>query len=328
MRIETVIGPIEADELGPTLMHEHLSALAPLGFYSGGAQSDLEDLAPGALEGLSRFGVRTLVDLTGGSRATNGPEEFTRLCRLASVLPFHVVVGYSLYKDPWLELSTDNDLDRLTHRYLRAAAEPIGGARVGIFGEVGTSLDEVTPREEMQLRAVARAHLETGLAISTHCTLGTMAVEQLAILGEEGADLGRVVLGHLDLQPNLEYLEKVLATGANVGFDTFGKEWFDYRVPNSEGQGQGSYVKWAFHRSDDDRLAALAHLCARGHDSRIVLSCDMSGAEAYLNPSTHGRFGYTYLHSVVLPRLRGMGVAESSLHRMMVENPARILAIP
>lgn len=326
MRIQTVSGPIGPDELGPTLMHEHLSALAPPGFYSGGNENDLEDLLPRAFEGLARLGVTALVDLTGAGRATDVPKEFARLQRLALRLPFHVVAGFSFYKDPWLEMSIEGDLDEMTRRYVQAVSDPKGGVKAGIFGEVGTSLDRITPREELQLRAVARAHLETGLAISTHCTLGTMALEQVAILEDEGADLGRVVVGHLDLLPDIAYLEKVLASGANVGFDTFGKEWFDYRVPGSEGQGQGSYVKWAFHRSDDDRLAALVELCARGYDNRIVLSCDMSGAEAYLNPTTHGRFGHTYLHSVVLPRLEKLGVSESSLHRMLVDNPARILA--
>ena len=73
---------------------------------------------------------------------------------------------------------------------------------------------------------------------------------------------------------------------------------------------------------------ALAALCAQGHDGQIVLSCDMSGAEAYLNPSTHGRYGYAYLHEVVLPRLRDAGVDEGSIRRMLLDNPARILAVP
>ena len=50
-----------------------------------------------------------------------------------------------------------------------------------------------------------------------------MALEQAAILADEGADLGRVVLGHLDLNPDVDHLERVLATGANLGFDTWGK---------------------------------------------------------------------------------------------------------
>ncbi|MGH8873667.1 MAG: phosphotriesterase family protein [Acidimicrobiia bacterium] len=323
MRIETVTGPIGPEHLGATLMHEHVGSVAPRGFYSGGGDSDVEALAEQALSCLPGYGFGTVVDLTGRQRLGDGYQA-DGLRWLASRLPLHLVVGFSFYKDPWLESVGEDHIDRLTQSYIRRSLE----GRAGVYGEVGTSLDCMTPREELHLRAVARAHLATGLAISTHCTLGTMALEQAAILTEEGADLGRVVLGHLDLKPDVEYLEGVLATGANIAFDTFGKEWFDYRVPGSEGEGEGAFVKWAYHRPDEDRLSALAELCARGHDDRIVLSCDMSGAEAYLNPSTHGRYGYSYLHRVVLPRLREAGVGEASLGRMLVDNPARILAVP
>jgi phosphotriesterase-related protein len=323
--IQTVSGPVGSDELGAVLMHEHVETVALPGFHSGGRE-DADDLTRRALAGLPDRGFRTLVDLTGRTRVAGG-HDYTTLQRIASSLPLHVVVGFSYYKDPWLETSGDGNLDRLTSVYVDQAGGA-GGVPVGIYGEVGTSLDEITPGEKLHLRAAARAHLDTGLAVSTHCTLGTMALEQVAILEAEGADLGRVVIGHLDLKPDVAYLDKVLATGVNIGFDTFGKEWFDYRVPDSENAGQGAFVKWAYHRPDEDRFTALAELCRRGHDGRIVLSCDMSGAEAWLNPTTHGRHGYSYLPDVVLPRLRQLGVTETSLRRMTIDNPARILAVP
>lgn len=325
MHIQTVSGPVGPDELGAVLMHEHVESVALPGFHSGG-EEDADDLARRALAGLPDRGFGTLVDLTGRSRAVGG-HDLTTLRRVSSRLPLHVVVGFAYYKDPGLEASGEGDLDRLTAVYIDQA-RGVAGAQAGIYGEVGTSLDEITPAEELHLRAAARAHVATGLAVSTHCTLGTMALEQVAILEAEGADPGRVVVGHLDLRPDVAYLEKVLATGVNIGFDTFGKEWFDYRVPGSEEAGPGAFVKWAFHRPDEDRLAALAELCRRGHDDRIVLSCDISGAEAWLNPTTHGRHGYSYLPDVVLPRLRQLGVTDTSLRRMTIENPARVLTVP
>ena len=320
MRVETVAGPIGPEQLGATLMHEHLGSVALPGLFSGGRDEAGEDLAERALGCLPELGVGAVVDLAGRRRAENGGD-LDLLRRLGERLSIHVVAGFAFYKDPWLASVGEDRLDRLTQVY-------VGQVGIGVFGEVGTSLDRITAREELHLRAVARAHLATARAISTHCTLGTMALEQAAILADEGADLGRVVLGHLDLRPDVEHLERVLATGANLGFDTWGKEWFDYRVPGSEGGGDAAFVKWAYHRPDADRVAALAELCARGHDDRVVLSCDLSGAEAYLNPETHGRHGYAYLHRVVLPRLREAGVGEGSLRRMLVENPARILAAP
>src|SRR3546814_17173324 len=80
------------------------------------------------------------------------------------------------------------------------------------------------------LRAVARAHRRTGLAISTHTTHGTMGLEQLDILAEEGADLDRVVIGHMDIQPDPDYVRQVLASGASVAFDPIGKQLWDFML--------------------------------------------------------------------------------------------------
>ncbi|MGH8928240.1 MAG: phosphotriesterase family protein, partial [Acidimicrobiia bacterium] len=256
MRIETAAGPIAPDQLGATLMHEHVDSVAPSGFYSGGRRDDAEELAESALTCLQSYGIRSVVDLAGRARAINN-EGLRRMRRLSVRLPIRLIAGFAFYKDPWLA-DVDHDLERLTDIYARQAIDGIGdsGIKAGIFGEVGTSLAEITPREETHLRAAARAQLATGLAISTHCTLGTMALEQAAMLDAEGADLSKVVLGHLDLKPDVDYLEEVLGTGANIGFDTIGKEWFDYRVPDSEDVGDGAYVKWAYHRPDHHRIRA------------------------------------------------------------------------
>lgn len=321
MPIETVTGPVEPEELGATLMHEHVGLLDPPGLYGCG-ESTL-DLSERALSCLPDHGISTVVDLTGRSQATTGVD-LDRLRSLSARVSLNIVAGFSYYKEPWLAAAGTEDLDELTAVYVGVAEA--GG--IGIYGEVGTSLDEITPLEELHLRAAARAHLRTGLAISTHCTLGTMAPEQVDILVDEGVDVSRVVIGHLDLRPDVDYLEQVLARGVNIAFDTFGKEWFDYRVPGSEGEKGAAFVKHAFHRPDDDRDEALSTLCSNGYADQIVLSTDMSGLEAHLNPTTHGRHGYGFLPAVILPRLRKAGIDETALTQMMVTNPLRILTTP
>lgn len=326
MHIQTVTGRVPPEELGATLMHEHLDSLVPGAFYSGGDESGVQDLVTGALAVLEPLGVGGLVDLTGRARATPGSGVAT-IKDFAEILSFKVIAGFSFYKDPWLATAGDLSADRLSEIYIEQAVVGSEGVKAGLYGEVGTSLDRITPREEDHLRAAARAHQETGLAISTHCTLGTMALEQTEILADEGVDLGRVVLGHVDLRPDLDYLRRLVETGANLGFDTFGKEHFDYLIPDANNDGVVG-LKRSYLRTDEARYAALAELCAVGYEAQIVLSCDMSGSEAWMNPNTHGRYGYAFLHRVVLPRLRAEGVTDRAVHRMLVENPARILAIP
>jgi len=324
MHVETVLGPIEPEQLGRVLMHEHVEAITLEGLY--GSDGADRKVAMMALDVLEKGGIGTIVDLTGRSRVESN-HAMAGLAGLGQRIGPHVVAGFAYYKDPWLERAGADDLSVLTDLYVERAYDMGNGVKAGIYGEIGTSLDEITPREELHLRAVARAQTKTGLAISTHCTLGTMGVEQVRILLSEGADPAKLVIGHLDLSPDVPYLEAVLATRVNIAFDTFGKEWFDYRVPGSESEGPGEFVKWTYYRADDDRIEALAELCSRGYDDRIVLSSDMSGSEAWFNPSTHGMHGYSYLPSVVVPRLEEAGVPPNSVNRMLVENPRRILAI-
>ncbi len=326
MPVLTVTGPVDPATLGPTLMHEHVLSLVPGRFFTGGRWDDGVDAAERALGGLPRHGVRAVVDLTGRTQAgTESPTggRIAALQEISARTGLAIVAGVSLYKEPFPGWVESCSVEQVADRFVAMATQ----AGAGVFGEVGTSLDTITPAEEKCLRAAVQAHRRTGLAISTHCTLGTMAREQVAIMAAEGADLSRVVVGHLDLAPDLPYLEAVLATGVTVAFDTFGKEWFDYQVPGSEGQGGGEFVKWAYRRPDADRLTALIALLERGFADQLVLSSDISGREAYLNPDTHGRHGYGFLPAVVLPALRAAGITPATIEQLLVGNPARVLAV-
>lgn len=323
MPVLTVTGPVDAATMGTTLMHEHVTSLVPGRFFTGGRWDDAVEVAERALGGLGEHGVGAVVDLTGRSGVGAGPH-VRALREIAARTGLAVVAGVGLYKEPYPGWVAAAGIDDVADRLVAMATE----ANAGIFGEIGTSLDVVTPAEEKVLRAAVRAHRRTGLAISTHCTLGTMAREQVAIMTAEGADLSRVVVGHLDLSLQLPYLEEVLASGVTVAFDTFGKQWFDYQVPDSADRGGGEFVKWAYRRPDSARIAALSELLARGYAGQLVVSCDISGREAYMNTDTHGQHGYGYLHAIVLPALRAAGVDEDALRRVLVDNPARILTVP
>ena len=327
-QIQTVTGPLAVGELGATLMHEHLTSLVAGRWTSGGTADDAVTIAERALACLSSVGVRSVVDLTPIDAGPGQRRDVTALREIAARTGLHVIASSAFYKEPLLpEWVRAAALDELEEFHTREATIGVGstGVKVGVFGEVGTSLRQITPCEEKCLRAVARAHRATSLPISTHCTLGTMAVEQIAILQEEKVDCSRVVIGHLDLAAEGPYLEAVLAAGVTAGFDTFGKELFDYVVPNSPHLGEGVQVKWTFRRPDEARLDAIAWLVARGYEGQIVLSLDLTGHVTFQNRGGIGQFGYAYLHSRVIPGLLERGVGASTIERMLVDNPARLL---
>ncbi len=338
--VMTVLGPVEADALGQVLMHEHLLCLLPGPWPSGGpsgpAAFDEQQvaLAVSALSGLAALGVGTVVDVSpygdaGRDAAGGNVALLQEISRRSGV---HVVAGTATYRaefsPPWVRQATAAEL---AGRFTIDAESGIGGTgvRAGLLGEQPTGLDEVTPHEERGLRAAARAHLATGLAISTHTTHGTMALEQIAILRSEGADLSRVVIGHMDNQADVDYVRRVLDHGVTVAFDSVGKQTWDVRVPPS-GDGpapDGDFLKQAVRRSDAGRAARLARLAAEGYAGQIVLSHDLTGVQVPLNAGTHGQWGYGYLSAVFLPMLAGLGVTAGQIGQMMRGNPARLLGV-
>jgi phosphotriesterase-related protein len=349
--VQTVLGPVPAEQLGRVMHHEHLLSLTPGPWLAGGrpdtrvpvgelpvdadAQRVADDQvrqAVAALSGLAALGIGTVVDLSpygvvGRDAAGGNVALLQRISREAGV---HVVAGTSVYLEAYSPRWTvEADLRAMTERFVADAAEGIGasGVRAGIFGEQATGLDVITPHEEKCLRAAARAQRETGLALTTHTTHGTMALEQLAILRQEGADLDRVVIGHMDTRADLAYVQEVARTGVHFAFDTVGKQnWEFFLEPQDPDAPDGPRTIPAYHQSDLTRARRLAALVAAGHEDQILLAQDLTGAEVWMNPATHGQWGYTYLEASFTGLLLREGVTAEQIEKMLVTNPARLLA--
>jgi predicted metal-dependent phosphotriesterase family hydrolase len=351
----TVRGEIDAGGIGRVLMHEHLLSLLPgPGLQERGAlpgnDSDFigDSAGPGddrvfeqaqvaaavaALSGLRELGFRTVVDLSpygDAGRDAHGANAVL-LRQIAERSGLHVVSGTASYRaefsPAWVKAASIEDLVR---RFVADATTGIGpsGVRAGILGEQPTSEGRITEHEDRGLRAAARAHHLTGLAISTHTTHGTMALEQVALLEQEAVPLDRVVIGHMDNHTDLDYVRRVLDCGVTIGFDSIGKEHWDVRRPPLPDQHpDGCYAKQAIKRSDRTRAQWLAALVAQGYAEQIVLSQDLTGGQVWLNPATHGRHGYGYLGHVFLGLLAEHGVGEDAIETMLVANPARLLTI-
>ena len=331
--VQTVLGPVDPADLGRVLPHEHLISLVPGPWLSGGTVDDPVEVAVSALAGIGRLGFGTVVDLSPYGvvgRDAQG-HSLGLLQEIARRTGVHIVAGASVYLEPYSpQWALEADLDTMHARFVADATEGVGdsGVRVGILGEQATGLDEITAHEEKCLRAAARAARDTGLALNTHTTHGTMALEQVAILREEGMDLTRVVIGHMDIHPDLTYVKQVLDTGVSVAFDTIGKQFWDFVLaPTPPDPPEGEFEKRAYYRSDRSRARGLAQLVADGYADRILLSLDMTGAEVYLNGTTHGQSGYSYLGQTFVPMARELGVSDKALEQMLAVNPARLLTL-
>jgi phosphotriesterase-related protein len=117
--------------------------------------------------------------------------------------------------------------------------------------------------------------------------------------------------------------ERVLR-GASIGFDTIGKQRFDYTRPETAGLHRYEFEKEQYNVLDSNRLRTLMELLARGHQRQIVLSMDLGEIDE--NPSTFAAYGCAYLFAKFVPMLRDAGVSEDTEREIFLNTPRRILS--
>jgi predicted metal-dependent phosphotriesterase family hydrolase len=330
---QTVLGPIAASDLGMTMMHEHVvprsQVPTPPGKPAYAPRVTLDDVIHELSHAAKTYGLRSAVDCT----PRRSPAELEEVARVARDSGINVVVATGCMKEQYYhsargtvsnfwayQLSANQIADVL----IREIEQGINGTSVRArIIKVGTSKDRITGHEERVLRGAARAHRATGAPITTHATLGTMGPQQAEIFLEEDVDPARVVVGHSDLNSVTAYHEGILRRGFNVGFDTIGKERFDYTRPESAGVQRYEFEKEQYFISDETRMATLLQLVRLGHAGQIVLSSDLG--EMDQNPATLAAWGYSYLPGSFLPAAQDRGLSEADIQTMLVDNPRRIL---
>lgn len=308
--VQTVRGPIDPVGLGFTLPHEH-TAIALWHVAGRWDYWELRRDEPVIAAELGRFrdaGGSAIVDLT----LPGVGRDPAWLARVSEATGLHVVMGAGWYREayyPAEALVDRRSVDSLADEIVRDATEGVGGTgiRAGIIGEIGTDKPWLSAREERVHRAAARAARRTGLAITTHAVQSRVGLDQLAVLEAEGADPSRVVIGHADSHPDLDYHLAIVGRGASVEFDFLGMTFTPL-----ERHGEGRLVE------------IVCELLAAGHARRILLSQDVCH-DAQLQ--RYGGNGYTYLADSFLPRLRAAGVADDEIRTITVDNPRRLLTI-
>jgi len=311
--VETARGPVEAAELGPTLMHEHvfvLTADVQQNFPDEWGDEDARVAdAVRRLGELSQYGIATIVDVTAIGQGRNIP----RVKRIADQLPdLNIVVATGIYTFDALPLFFwRRPPEAMTEFFVHDITEGIAGTGVKA-GMLKCAVDEkgLTPGVEQVLRSVVRAHRQTGTPITIHThAAGQHGPAILDVLRQEGADLNRVVLGHSgDATNDPDYLEKMVKAGLTLGMDRFGIDHF---------------------ATFEARSDLVVELCRRGLAERMVLSHDTCCYIDWFAPGSLDdlkQWHYLHISQDVLPYLRDHGVPDDEIDTMLVRNPARVLA--
>lgn len=340
-KVITVTGTVEPKELGITLMHEHFLSTI-LHWFSYGPGPDFcrgafDPVTPNnahllrqdpyhnrenciqadwrlAATELRRFkleGGRTLVDVTsiGCGRDVWG------IRKIADDVGMNIVAGTGYYVEatlPW-DVADKNE-DEMTNEMVADIQAGADGTniRCGIIGEIGTS-EPIAEREWMALRAAARAHQQTGAAITIHFEHGdrtartALSVLEL-LIKDEGVDPSRIIVDHLDLVlDDWAYTSAVLEAGVFIEYDHFGRYGAPEAIPD-----------------DDQRITAIERLVEEGRARQLLISHDL-GIPAYF--AAAGGCGYNHILSVIVPKIRDRGMPINTLREILVKNPQRVLPL-
>lgn len=344
MKAMTVLGPIDAGELGFTLPHEHIMfdssvwvaepadpwkleiSKRPVTMESvGELRRDpmicrdnlvLEDEGV-ALRELTMFrdaGGSTIVDVS--SVGLRG--DVTRIRRLAKQSGVHIVAATGCYVAPSHPPHiARQDVDQLTEWMVHELTVGIDDTdiRAGVIGELGVSEGGLDLQEEKVLRAAAAAQRETGAPITIHNAIPheRQGFRVLRVLETAGADLSRVIMGHMTQSvPDIAYHRAIADTGAVLEFDRFGAELYN------DSWGGKNYCE----QRDAEVVVEIAELVRKGYADRILLSHDI-GFKVQL--SSYGGLGYAHIPRRVVRYLTNLEVPDEAIHQMTVRNPARLL---
>jgi phosphotriesterase-related protein len=312
--VETVNGPVDAGELGLTLIHEHFRTTDEAGRFQFPHLYDEQgewDAAMSDANAVKGHGVKTVVEPS--AMFLHRDAAFSK--RVADESGLQVVLATGIYTyDHLPQFLLNRDEDAIAAIFVHEIENGI--QNTGIKPAlIKCAADEpgLTPNIEKIHRAAARASNQTGTPIMAHSrpASGT-GLEQMRIFEEEGVDPAKVQIAHTGDTDDLKYIDKLLATGCWIGMDRYGLDIF---LPT------------------DKRQATVLALLEQGHADRMFLSQDYCSTidwfplevQEFLKANEVPKWSMTFLFEEVIPELKERGMTDDQLEQMMVENPKRWL---
>lgn len=305
--IRTVTGDINSEELGFTYSHEHLLGAPPLEKRQDGDLVILDETA--ALEeawAAKKLNVKSIYEAS----AWDYSRQPAALRRISEETGLQIIACGGFNKGEWFDDLLKNwTVEELTKQIIDDVETGMDGTevRAGVI-KYGTSYNRISAVEKRVLTAAARAHRATGATLHGHTETGTMALEQLNLLEEEGVDLNRVGIVHLMRNPDFFLHKQIARRGAYLCYDGFSK------------------IKYL---PESTRIRVILDVVESGHADKILIGGDLarkSDLTAY-----SGAPGLNYIAGVWLPRFReelkerkfSSSDIEELVKTIFLENPRR-----
>ena len=314
--IATASGETTTENLGSTLMHEHLV----IGYPGWESHTKVGTLSPEDELAICVDKIQEIQALGYTSMLDPCPSDLGRDVELAAKVAqqtgFQIVLATGLYKQEeggvpyWHFRSNFGDVTEvMAEQFVHELTEGIGdtGIKAGII-KVASGPGKITDYEKQVLVAAAKASVATGAPVNTHTDQGTIGDEQQKILTDNGVPANRIIIGHSCGTDDHDYHMKIARGGSYLGFDRFG---LDIVFP------------------DEKRVASLAKMIEAGAGDRCVVSHDSVWCwkgqpfPPGMLENVPDAFDPTHFDRKIVPQLLERGITQDQLDRLVTENPRR-----
>jgi len=302
-KIQTVLGEIDPKDIDLTLPHEHLFFDLRGPSRPQGERVDRQEVVRVVLPSLLSLkakGVSTLFECSTGGIG----RDHLILHDLATRSHINVVAPTGLYKEyfmpQWVKGKT---VDQLADWMIEEVLRGIDGTSVKAgFIKLAATSEGLTALEEKVLRAAAKASERTGAAISDHTESGSILLQEVKVLRDEGFDLRKFIWVHAHAEPDIAHHIRALDIGINVEYDAIGGD-----------------------KPDEFFMGLVKRMTSEGHEDKILLSQDAGGYNA-AEPGGGKPRDLSYIVDHFMPKMEAEGMKEL-IPAIMVENPRRVFEL-
>lgn len=305
-QIITVNGAIRPQQMGKTLIHEHLLVdfigADKISHDRWNREEVLKVVLPYLLE-VKKQGVKTFLDCTPAFLGRD--VHLLQLAAQKSGLQILTNTGYygavdNKYLPKWVFTET---AEQLADRWIAEFENGIEGTAIRPgFIKIGVNPGPLSELHRKLVRAAGLTHLRTGLTICSHTGPALAAFEEIEELQRTGVHPSAFVWVHAQGESNKNLYTKVAQTGAWVSLDGMG--WGDWE----------NYASWL----DLLKSNRLLHRVLISHDAGWYKPDETNG----------GNFiGFTALFEKVFPILRQKGFTQDDFDQLLILNPAEAFKI-
>ena len=259
-------------------------------------------LAEEELIKFKNLGGKTLVDQT--SRGVN--RNVNSLKKLSKRTGVNIITGTGWFKEAYYDLDFEKTrVDELSAIMIADLTEGIddSGIKAGIIGEINVNARWITPSEERMHRAAARAQAKTGRVLAIAGTHISTAHGQLDILEDEGTDLRKVIVNHINGSLDDEFYFRIASRGTFICFNTFPIKSKDLMLRH---------------------VTMCMKMVKKGLIDQILIS---NGVSVKNHLTAYGGGGYWYAISSLRDQLIEQGMSLDDWNKIIQLNPERCFTI-